>query len=48
MDGPTFLLFYAAIAAVLLGLCRWRNRAAPPRLTPLRELPADPDPYEVA
>ncbi len=48
MDGPAFLLFYAAVAAVLLGLCRWRNRAAPTRLTPLRELPAEPDPYEVA
>ena len=48
MDGPQFLLFYAATAAVLLGLCRWRNRAAPPRRTPLRELPADPDPYEMA
>jgi uncharacterized protein (TIGR04222 family) len=48
MDGPAFLLFYAAVAAVLLGLCRWRNRATPRRLTPLRELPAEPDPYEVA
>src|SRR5262249_28454252 len=49
MIGPDFLLFYACVIAITLGICRWRVDWQDPTAgqTPPR-LPTDPDPYEVA